>query len=849
MLNYLVQKAIDSIWCAPTQDLQYNLKLPRISSSLGAISKVRILWEEYPLPDKVNRYHVFRLGHIDPELIGLMNLKYGWNLLSDILNESKLFSNIYLMSGKTIPKTLTYIYYDTSKTLAIAIKENDNFLEVKYEQPYFRVYTNTYYDSTFKSPGEGTTTIGYRIKDDDDRIQAQITFQDLLLRTGLVIPYLNGYRVNGLNPSKLKVGDYIEMDHDSSVVKLISLKLDQLHTFNSSLDNKEKYLLHYESPIDKNVTYFKDEVDIFLVNENDSMGKGIFYHSKLVDSTRMVTHRDYSIPVTYVNGYIQDNLDLFGNLANVWIHLVIRKSGLYREVVQEKHRVRDLYKLDDNLVLEAMLGINSNVANWKAENLEHSSYTKTMENVSIRLPNYQIQDTYGYNAISKLVADSPLPVLDAGVGGNVSLLPGQVTDSTVYEYDQDGLLLGSNLNLNNSYYETNNPLAKMVEVVIGKKAAGREITYDVNSLVIDPKYNYRVYRSDRIAGPNGRNWVDISNTGAVSVIGDTLTVDLDTYNHYLAIVSDSKFIGYDIDIMPVNGVYKLTINENGAKADIPPGNIQLWLNGKALVWEVDYFGTWPTYTIFNKSYLVPGNTQRLTVRAKDFCNEDMQIRPLMDKGFIHNGYLSDNGRYDLNYDKVYSIFVDGKLRHIDDLDFFENNDGLVKVSSRNGAPYAMVEMFVPFRNKLLSGSYAMRKIDLLMDEQVKDYLTLKLPVPTINQANHILDWHTLYSPFLTGMLFLCKNNLIDRAFLESTYNDSQLNAVLEPHFHLLEVDPAYIGKYKEHLKVEAFPTVGKEDMDIHISNFLSRINKKYLNNTVNLAVASNITINNGGTNP
>lgn len=848
MLSYLVRQAIDNIWCAPSQDLQYNLRLPRISSNLGAISKVRILWEELPLPDKTHRYHVFRLGHIDPVLIGLFNLTPGWNLLSDLVNDSKLFSNIYLMSGKTIPKTLTYVYYDASKTLAIAIKENEHFTEIRQEEPYFRVYTNTYYDSTYKSPGEGTETIGYEIKNDNDRTKAQQDFQGMLMRDGLVIPYLNGYKVDELPPSILQVGDYVEMDHDSSIVKMISLKLSDLHTFNSTLDDKEKYLLHYPSPIDDEVTYFKDEVDIFLVNENHRLGKGVFYHAKLEDSTRMVTHRDYSIPLTYVNGYILDNQSTLISSNETWVHLYIRKSGLKRNIVQEKNRIRDLYKLPENLVVEAMMGINSNVVNWKVENLEHSNFTETMEHVSMEIPNYQVQETYGYNAISKMVGDSPLDVDDYGVGGNISLLPGQVKDSTVYEYDVDGHLLGFKLNLNNKFYETQSPQAVLGEVVVGKVDQGREIVYDVDTLTIDPIYNYRVYRSDRIMSGDRRNWVDVTDTGVVEISGNTLTVDLDLYSHYLAIVNDSKFIGYETPLNKVNGIYTFTVLEDGSPADIPPGNLQLWLNGKALLEGIDYDGHWPEYVIFNKSYLVPGETQQLTVRAKDFCSSDMEIRKLYDKGFIHNGYLSHNGVHDLNHDKVYSVFVDGKLRPIDELDFMEEHDGLIKTSSRNGAPYGMVELFVPFRNELLSGSYAMRDIDMVTDQNVKDYLTLKLPKPTLNQTNQIAEWHMLYSPFLSAILFACENNLISRSFLEGTYNDSQLNEELVDYLELLPFDPAFVGEHKEHVKVEAFPVDGKVEMDIHISNLLGRANKKYLNSTINLAVASNIIIN-GGTNP
>lgn len=152
-------------------------------------------------------------------------------------------------------------------------------------------------------------------------------------------------------------------------------------------------------------------------------------------------------------------------------------------------------------------------------------------------------------------------------------------------------------------------------------------------------------------------------------------VDMD--NYYTAIKSDDMFIAYDLLLSYRDGVHRFTINVDEVrtdgvvypgKAEIPPGALDIWLNGHSLIRDLDYFVNWPEICLVNKEYLVAGLEQRITIRGTGFCNPDMSLPKADDYGFVSYGQLSKNNRFDIRDDKVMRIVIDGKLKLRDELD-------------------------------------------------------------------------------------------------------------------------------------------------------------------------------------
>ncbi|EMW1793799.1 hypothetical protein AAEP15_004688, partial [Salmonella enterica subsp. enterica serovar Chester] len=69
--------------------------------------------------------------------------------------------------------------------------------------------------------------------------------------------------------------------------------------------------------------------------------------------------------------------------------------------------VHDLYRLTDELIIDAMIGANANVTEWQAANLEQAAFNRLaaakLENINRDL----CTDAYGYNAVTRYAADTP----------------------------------------------------------------------------------------------------------------------------------------------------------------------------------------------------------------------------------------------------------------------------------------------------------------------------------------------------------------------------------------------------------------------------------------------------------
>ena len=77
-MNYLINHAVDNVWCTPGQDNQYVLKPSRVTNTGGAINTYQVNWDTIPLPDRTSYYHIYQIGQLHPDIINLFNIKKEW---------------------------------------------------------------------------------------------------------------------------------------------------------------------------------------------------------------------------------------------------------------------------------------------------------------------------------------------------------------------------------------------------------------------------------------------------------------------------------------------------------------------------------------------------------------------------------------------------------------------------------------------------------------------------------------------------------------------------------------------------------------------------------------------------
>lgn len=851
MLDYLMRHAVDNVWCSPEQDRQSIIRLARISPDFGAISHQQVMWEDIKLPTKADRYDVYQIGHIHPRLLGLMTVGATWTRLSEVIDSTVLMSEVYITSGIIYPRSECWVRFDRHRNLIMAIKQLSTFPTLKNETLYFRVYSNAFFNSTRSDmENDGTTTYGRVVVNVQDVLTVQQRYHTAKTKEGAVFAFHNGRMVSDFIPGNIESGDYIEYVHDTSVYRVVDFPVNSLGVFDSTLDGKQKYLLN---PVmdDHTTIDFEDDIDLYLIEHRDNgQFVGVYYHRNQKDAIRMVTHKDYSIPVSTVDAFEQDHVGLWEDGSNLTVRLYIRKAGFKRPLIFDSHRIFELYRMSPDNVSRAMLGIDSTVPEWRAETLENSAYVKLMRNRNDHLDPVQVQQAYGYNSISRLFGNSPL-VVDQNSGVGKVVLPVALQENvTVYEYDKDGLLLGRYYHEIGLQYTCRNNDASLVEIIGGEASQTLGVVFGETSVEVSTQYNYRAYLCTLFGQEPAWDWVDVSNADLLSVGMNQLNLNIDSERDYSAIVSDRRFLGYDFTMDDKNGVYKFTLSSyeshfgetNLRVMTIPFRRLDLWLNGHSLIEGLDYYVKFPDVTIVNKTYLLEDDPQHIEVRGTGFCTDEMKMEPQREVGFVEHGYLSHDKRYDVRDDKVLSVVVNGCLTSREALSFAEDNLGVAIPGVANGSPYSLRETVVPLKGSTYIDTYQFRDRAMEVDQRIADYLTLKYPQPDIAGPSPIAQRYMVYSPFLSRIVSDLREDLFDEVWLQSHYSNADVMSKVEDYKYLLEFDPGYLGVDDRYVFVHPHRYAHAVDVDVYEFNFIKRVVQLYFNDKIPLSHFFTVTM-------
>lgn len=850
--NYLVEHAVKNAWCSPDQDKQCIVQPFRISREEGVWNSVKVLMKTFPLPNADDRFHVYQIGQVFPIILGLLPISMEWVNFATCCEQEKMSLDVYNDQGIRYPNQLVWYRYTQNRCLVIAIAENKSLPHQLGTEPiYVRLYSNSYFASARSSKiNDIVKNEGETITDLNSIMNFQVKVNTYKTKPGKTFCYVNGYLVNEVSPFTAKKGDVVEMFHDGSVAKIIDLKISNLKTFNSIRDERKKYLVHRNKDSASSIEYF-DDVDFYLYLPGaNGIFQGVYYHRNQADAVRMLTHRDYAIQVPYVvsfNDAIPNSLDPL----KLTLRIVVRNSGYLRPLIKEHNRIHELYKLSDTEILRAMTGIDATVPNWKADVLELSDYTNIMSYDGRNIPISMVENAYGYNAISKLIGDTPS---FAGIAGDsitsslktVTLPYGLQSKATVFEYDQTGRLVAWDNHDVGEIYPCRTTTVRLAEVFSGETGVDLDDNYGT-TVDLDPTADYRCYVSEIKNGVKQHNWRDVTGSAMYAIQNNKLTWFVKPTEYETIVRSDKKILCYDMNILPEDGLIRFPIMQlktiNGVTAarnvEVPVGELDIFINEKPIIKDLDYRVKWPYVTIFNKEYLnYPDQVEQLiTVRAKGFCDKELKLDPDEDYGFVMFGMLSLNNRFDLRDDKVLRIVVDGELKHRDDLEFGEQHTGVYVGDVPNGRPYHIRDIVVPTRGLTPTDTYQLRDSSLEVDKFVSDYMTLKYPEPKRTDVFTIEKRYQIYSPYFAKIMFDMKNKVLDDPRLYEHYGELLVWELCKPYEYLLEVDPCNDVNHPDDRFVDVHPhhlfTV--VDVSPYVYKFMAMVAKVILKDRVNMS--------------
>ena len=855
MFNYLIQYATENIWCAPEQDLQYIVQPARITPLGGVWGKVRVGWRQIALPVASTRFHVYQIGQIHPLLLGLFPAKDQWMTLAETCNLQKMMADVYAVTGVQMPRFQIWYRVLEDKNIILAIKEQDRVpINLDTTPIYLRVYSNEYFASRESDPLNDYVEVAGAIPTSTQQLlDLQTKYEAARNLPGHVYAFVNGYKVSGIDLFTAKLGDVVEYVYDSSIKLVIDFKISELQTFASDLDEKVKYLLHYAGYGSGTIDY-QDDIDVFVYKPMpNNRHLGVYYHRNAPngDAMRMVTHKDYSVPVDYVYAYGASHPD-FGSAEDMYLRLHIRKAGMFRPLVFENSRIFELYKLDDAAVRGAMLGIDSTVDVWRAPALEASAYTEIMRWSNSRnsgcLTPVIVQEALGYNAISKLIGDTPKFTRTESSRRVVDVPYGLQSRATAYEYDAAGKLISWYSHTEGSIYAARNNDARLIEMISG--FVNDRIDEDLGSqtVTLDPTANYRMYRCPIVNGVATEQWTDVTGSSMYAIVNGTLTWLIDQTKYLTLVRGDKMSLGATLDLPVYRGVLSFTLQVRQARngvvntypLNVPLGELDLFLNGYSLIEELDYFvRDLNRVVITNKRFLVNPETdnQRIQVRMTGFCNPDLSRTLPADDGFVVDGMLSFNNRYDVRDDKVMRFIAGGVLYDRSELKFPEDQTPMIVPDVPNGTPYLIRDIIVPLRGLTADDTYSLRAKSLVIDKQVSDYMTEKYPQPIPPLPNVIPEMYPIYSPFCCRLMQdLLSGSLWDDR-LRDQYGSELVVELCAPYLDLLRFDPTQTAQNIDYRYVIVHPhnLTRVVSMDIYLYKFLRRAVQYYLSDRVALS--------------
>lgn len=851
MYEYLVENARTNVWCNPVQDNQHVFWPERITTGSGSVNTFFLFERTVSLPVSKKRYQVYQVGQLPPSLLNLIEREPSWSnekwfTFGEAMNKLDLYTTIYTEKGVVIPRFNAWFMFTREKCLIFCVPEDDRLgIRLQDEHVYFRVYTNAYYKSEqAQAAGARIEIKGYEPLTTNAVIALQQEFNASKVRNGLTEAFVNGFQVKELSLVTVKPGDICEWVYDYSVKRIVTFTYRDLLPFHSTLDDTQKLLLHYDAP-DLDMIDYQDDIDLY-VQTPEVLGqyKGRYYLKNNPQAMRNVTHRDYSVPGSYVSflaQHLAEDLKMVTpELLDFKVMMKVREGGYHRKLIYDNARIFELYKLDDEEVLSAMIGVNSLVPEWQAASLEANAYTEIMRSRWIDIDIDLVQRAYGYNSISQILADTPTKTYFNSGNQRAKLAEELQQDSTIYEFDETGAMLGWHYHANDNDYEARDQRCRMIEGIVGKGGDAPYVKYGTDNIPFSPLNDNRVYYCRLFNGVPDNNWIDITGDARYTVVNNTLKWISTETDQWLMVRSNVNFLAYDFTLRASSGVLAFTLGETTdqgsglqfAPMNVPMGDLQIWLNDKYnLIQGIDYIVKFPNVYINCYQYLnQPGDSaeQKVHVRFTGFCSKDMKMYTPQQLGFVEHGALSNNRKYNLRDDKVQHISVYGKVYHREDLKFFEDKPGYDIQNPLNGTPYQIKDILVPLKQYTQEDTYSLKRKAADIDRRVSEYLTLYIHGSSdwINSSSR--RRYRLVSQFFTHILYRLENGLI---YIndQTVYTDTQVMQMCKPYEWLLAVDPLSDEYSWPEKFVEVAPT--RRNTPINISRaqwrFAKQVEKLY----------------------
>lgn len=843
-----VQKfAVEKIYCAPSQDRQFSFSLARVNKPDFPVKRFITVYNvDKVLPDNTDYYHVFVLGNLNPTFLNLLKqhrdwYKDVWRNAEEDMNTRNFIMQLYNEDGVVFPRAHIFYSFIDESSIVFAVRSNESlkrYFDIK-SFKYLRVYSNTYFNSA--EFAALPTKVGIQcelalVNTNVDKVALQNKIAGYEVHGGKTLVYVNGYYTDNLNLN-IPNNSYIEILYDQSILSKEKFPIGSLRTFDSTKDNKLKYLLFRDKIVD--TIQYDDDNELYISTPDQLVTKGLFFYEHRDYAVRNVTDKDYSLYTSFVNNQATTLSNLTtGSISDKVIVLYTRKSNLNKPLVYSSLKLHELYKLPQDVELNVLSNMNYTITELRAETLENSDFFKLASAGKLRdITKELATSALGYNGVSYYFGNSPVALDTSDRNINVPYL--YRNQSSAFEYDSQGNFTGQ--------FVTNGPLytasanTKFVEFLKGTTPSdfGSYLAPDAVHTLRDTEY--RIISAHFNGVTRMSNWEDITeNTSVCTIVGNQLTLNEQAGKKIKVVYLDEPLV-YNLELPIVDGVlfFPLAVQEDRGTGlqnhpvDLPYRSIEVFVNGKKLNYELDFFVSLPYISICNKTYLdYTKEKQSIHIRLHGFTLDKTDINKTEIRGFVNNGVLTRNKYYDIRDDRVFSIFVKGRLRDRRSVTYSEEDNQVRLTHPLNGMPYVMSEAFIPVKEATGLPTLPLYQKNVQMNERLSGLFNQVFKEPDINNFNVIGDHHYLFSPTISKIIHDLLDGNIPTTLYTTPYDDGTIIQLLDNQYKTLFLtDP--IKYVKESNIVEIHPHIGNAIVNLNLFQY------RFLTNVIRV-----ITLNN-----
>lgn len=845
--QWFFKHAIRNVWGSLHADRSMSIELAKVSSIDGEIRMLNVSEYTTYLPKEDEWYNVYQIGNLDDCYIGLDLSFDRWYRLDYLINTHAVNIKVYDDDGRLAPACMVYMRKLPNQNVIVAVEIKEQLVDTTKGKLYMSVYDGQFKKTAGYNPNTNNVSITSELIVNNSQLQNMINvYREELAKTGKVQAYVDGYPVAVLNTDTANVWQYIDIVRDGLVYKFYNIDIKTLKTFDSSLDECRKYIVHPSKNNDD--LNFNNDIEIFVFDKVS--GLGMYYYVHYLKDLRQLTHRDLSIPVDKLLTAVRRNaenghVEKVGDLNDLKITLNVRHSGFPQHLQYEHSLISELYKLDDYLIIDAMAGINSTVHEWVAANLEESDYCKLMGSPFEQITKELVTTTYGYHGITKYAADTPLaPSVDFP---KQFLLPPMTSDSFwVFEYNAAGLFINKKriYNRKDDIYRASNDTVNYIDLIpydISDSEA--PIVWNAKPFKKDNTVNYRFYYGKTEGGKTlTGEFVDITDDRSKWIEGEDGTIDwlFDT-DRYMPIVVHDKW-GYHkrhTDTISTDGLIRFTVLPDDKVDGIynffcPKVMFIMTDTGHRLIPEVDYHVEWPHVVVYSKDKLKRnGITNNVNLDIYMFGVAKEYVTPK--HGYVVDGMLSNDTTFDLRDSKVFVPIIDGAIKHRDEIVFRE--DGVATTHNiPNGKPYCMYPTIIPLRDikSLQYTDYELLEHDDATWKAVSEYMSVVKPQLPSVEHNTITDTYRVFSPLLTKLIYDLKHNLLQPVEDDPNnyISNEQFSSLIRPYEYLLDYEPSRNNVDLEYVSILPHPYEHIIELPALHYSLLERVNINYLDNKV-----------------